>query len=443
MCRHCDSCKSKKSKGCSCNFFFDAVGDHNYDETARNFNRILIDEVINVEKPKFVVHAGDIAGPDPAGFAVVAQGWLPTAITAAQQLPSRTFWWTLNSPFFVTPGDNDWSDTIRAPGGPLPPGPAPYPPNPNPLATLADFRDVFYNQGMNVQPCFTVVSQPDEQLKYSEFVENKRWVYRNIVFVTVHTVSGNNGLNPSASPFPSAMKDVKNETATAIFVGSIAGNTLTVTSMDPDSLPIAVGQDLTSHYNAGNGVRFLTTITAFGTGTGGVGTYTVSGAPQVVNSTDMFAGGRINANLSWLSRAYDVADQIKARGLVIITQANMGLQTNTITTGFTAMASMMRDRTLAKTPEELQVLLIRGDAHLYVIQKPLPNQGTFPPLNVATPSTYFLSNFTEVGVPGGNVMATNPPIAGSNRLGGVGRVKISVDFCTIGLFNFYNSLDTL
>jgi len=63
----------------------------------------------------------------------------------------------------------------------------------------------------------------------------------------------------------------------AICTGSISGSTLTVTSVTVGSL--AVGQIL-----AGSGIAVGTTITALGSGSGGVGTYTVS-LPQITAST--------------------------------------------------------------------------------------------------------------------------------------------------------------
>ena len=70
----------------------------------------------------------------------------------------------------------------------------------------------------------------------------------------------------------------------ATFTGSIATTTLTVTAMlSGDSL--VVGQ-----YIDGTGVTNGTYITAFGTGTGGTGTYTVS-TSQTAGSTTMYANG--------------------------------------------------------------------------------------------------------------------------------------------------------
>jgi hypothetical protein len=75
-----------------------------------------------------------------------------------------------------------------------------------------------------------------------------------------------------------------NANASASFTGSIGTTTLTVTAMlSGDSL--VVGQ-----YIDGSGVTNGTYITAFGTGTGGVGTYTVN-TSQTAASTTMYANG--------------------------------------------------------------------------------------------------------------------------------------------------------
>lgn len=72
-----------------------------------------------------------------------------------------------------------------------------------------------------------------------------------------------------------------------VVTGSISGNTLTVTAVVSGA--IAVGNTIcTRHYAVTSGrVRPGTTVMALGTGTGGTGTYTLSGAPQTVSSMDM------------------------------------------------------------------------------------------------------------------------------------------------------------
>lgn len=66
-----------------------------------------------------------------------------------------------------------------------------------------------------------------------------------------------------------------------VVTGSISGTTLTVTAVTSGTL--AVGQTI-----SGTGVTGGTTITAYGTGAGGTGTYTVS-ASQTVASTAITA----------------------------------------------------------------------------------------------------------------------------------------------------------
>lgn len=68
------------------------------------------------------------------------------------------------------------------------------------------------------------------------------------------------------------------------FTGSISGSTLTVTAMDAGVQPIAVGQILMA-----SGVTTGTTITGLGTGTGGLGTYTLSASIGTVGSEHMLS----------------------------------------------------------------------------------------------------------------------------------------------------------
>jgi len=72
----------------------------------------------------------------------------------------------------------------------------------------------------------------------------------------------------------SAANGVLTAYGSAVVTGSIANSTLTVTAISSGVL--AVGQSIT-----GTGIAANTSITAFGTGTGGVGTYAVSTFPTV------------------------------------------------------------------------------------------------------------------------------------------------------------------
>ena len=81
--------------------------------------------------------------------------------------------------------------------------------------------------------------------------------------------------------------------ANAIFTGSTSGTTLTVTAMSSGT--IAIGQSL-----YGVGVASETVITALGTGTGGVGTYTIN-VSQTVSSASLNStavGARFTATIA-------------------------------------------------------------------------------------------------------------------------------------------------
>jgi hypothetical protein len=90
----------------------------------------------------------------------------------------------------------------------------------------------------------------------------------------IHQGSNDGGvLNPAAS-----------------FVGSVAGNTLSVSALSGGAL--AVGSVLYDGPSVGSSLLVAgTTITALGSGTGGIGTYTVNGGAQTVASESMIVAG--------------------------------------------------------------------------------------------------------------------------------------------------------
>jgi hypothetical protein len=72
----------------------------------------------------------------------------------------------------------------------------------------------------------------------------------------------------------------------AKFTGTIAGPLMTITNVFPGAAPIIIGSTI-----VGVGVTAGTTVTALGTGTGGLGTYTVSPG-QNISSETLSAGGK-------------------------------------------------------------------------------------------------------------------------------------------------------
>ena len=69
----------------------------------------------------------------------------------------------------------------------------------------------------------------------------------------------------------------------AVFTGSISGTILTITAVDPN--PLFSGQIAVGSTIFGVGLANNTTVTALGTGHGGIGTYTVSPSQNISSET--------------------------------------------------------------------------------------------------------------------------------------------------------------
>jgi hypothetical protein len=103
---------------------------------------------------------------------------------------------------------------------------------------------------------------------------------QNTVITALGTGSGGVGTYTVSDSQTVASTSINATAAPAIVTASITGTTMTVTSVTSGSLEL--GQTI-----EGSGVTDGTIITAFGTGTGGAGTYTVS-ASQTVGSTTIY-----------------------------------------------------------------------------------------------------------------------------------------------------------
>ena len=78
---------------------------------------------------------------------------------------------------------------------------------------------------------------------------------------------------------------VGNTNIEAVFLGSVTTTTLTITQQLSGD-PIVLGQ-----YISGTGITAGSYVTAFVTGTGGAGTYTVSASSSATGSINVFASG--------------------------------------------------------------------------------------------------------------------------------------------------------
>ena len=106
-------------------------------------------------------------------------------------------------------------------------------------------------------------------------------IAQNTVITALGTGSGGVGTYTVSDSQTVASTTINSVASPAIVTGSISGTTLTVSAVTSGTLKI--GQTI-----EGSGVTDGTIIKAFGTGSGGAGTYTVS-ASQTVSSTTIYA----------------------------------------------------------------------------------------------------------------------------------------------------------
>jgi hypothetical protein len=320
-------------------FSFAALGDTAYTPDSERELVELITDTLNHENTRFVVHVGDFQA-DPRTTTNFPDALL--ASTASQLQRPRDILFSIHRPFILTPGDNDWADTVRAPVN-----------NPDPIGTLNAVRTLFYSTS-NVEFPFDVVSQPEEFPDFFEYIENRRWEIAQpprakrandigscrIVFATVHTISDDNGLAHSSQA-------VRDESAR-----------------------------------------------------------------------------RILANQVWLENAFDVAARDRARGLVIFTQAAINFTSPSA--GFKPMMDLLKAKAEEFDPA-LQILLIYGDTHVFVVNKPLSGSIIESPIGAIRFRQR--ENFTAIQVPG---------FPGGNP-GATGRIRVNVNFADPDLFSLYLS----
>jgi len=131
--------------------------------------------------------------------------------------------------------------------------------------------------------------------------------------------------------------------------GSVSSSTLTVTAVGFGA-PIVVGM-----YLDGSSVTDGTYITAFGTGSGGTGTYTLNQAINVANTTALTLHGNItfddpspmSLGVGPLGRIYvwDVIPQAAVTNNIAASQTATGAQSLTLTAGTSAKSVVRTDGT--------------------------------------------------------------------------------------------------
>jgi hypothetical protein len=137
---------------------------------------------------------------------------------------------------------------------------------------------------------------------------------------------------------------------TTIFTGSMSSTTLTVTAL-LQGAPIVIGM-----YVDGSSVTDGTYITGYGTGTGGIGTYTINQS-VTASSTTMYAHGNIafddpspmDLGIGPLGRVYiwDVMPQAAVTNNIAASQTAAGAGAVTLTAGTSAKSVVRNDGTTA------------------------------------------------------------------------------------------------
>jgi len=137
-----------------------------------------------------------------------------------------------------------------------------------------------------------------------------------------------------------------NRPYTTTFTGSMSGTTLTVTAL-LQGAPIIVGM-----YVDGSSVTDGTYITAFSSGTGGTGTYTINQS-VTASSTTMYAHGNIafdnpapmDLGIGPIGRVYiwDVIPQAAVTNNIAASQTATGAQSLTLTAGTSAKSVTRTD----------------------------------------------------------------------------------------------------
>jgi len=141
-----------------------------------------------------------------------------------------------------------------------------------------------------------------------------------------------------------------NRPYTTIFTGSMSSTTLTVTAL-LQGAPIVIGM-----YVDGSSVTDGTYITGYGTGTGGIGTYTINQS-VTASSTTMYAHGNItfddpspmDLGIGPLGRVYiwDVIPQAAVTNNIAASQTAAGAGAVTLTAGTSAKSVVRNDGTTA------------------------------------------------------------------------------------------------
>lgn len=153
-------------------FSFVALGDLPYGapQTAYPPYRALI-AAVNAARPDFTFHVGDIKSGS-------------TRCSDEEFKAQLEHFGRYAGAVIYTPGDNEWADCHRPSNGYF-----------DPLERLQTLRGMFFTPGRSLgQAPIPLENQSRAMPQWVRYIENARFLHREVLFVTLHIVGSNNNL---------------------------------------------------------------------------------------------------------------------------------------------------------------------------------------------------------------------------------------------------------
>ncbi len=152
-------------------FEFALIGDLGYDAEQDVLFANVMAELDATPNLAFVVHDGDLWG-DRYG------GCRDELYYARLELFQRSV-----HPLIFTPGDNDWTDCWQSRFGSF-----------DPLDRLQLLRQLFFADHMSLGQRRIPLTRQSDDPNFPDYVENARWNYGGVTFLTLHVTGSNNNL---------------------------------------------------------------------------------------------------------------------------------------------------------------------------------------------------------------------------------------------------------
>jgi hypothetical protein len=141
---------------------------------------IALTQAINAAHPAFTLYVGDTKGGGEACTDAIVF--------------DRTLDWMgrIDGPLVYTPGDNEWTDCWQDRAG-----------RHDPIDLLRRIRERFFAEARSLgRAPMALTRQADVSPAHALFVENARWSFHGVVFLTAHVTGSDNNRPPETGPQP-------------------------------------------------------------------------------------------------------------------------------------------------------------------------------------------------------------------------------------------------